>query len=55
MKRVEIACKKCGQVIWSRYPGDFQWCFCRSVAIDQNEYYYRTIGNREDWEVFEND
>ena len=51
MKRVKIKCKICGDVIWSKYYGNYVSCSCKSIAIDQDEFYCRTIGNRENIEL----
>lgn len=43
-------CKKCGDVIYSRRPGEFVSCSCGAISVDQTHYYSRYIGNREDFE-----
>ncbi|MGL5595691.1 MAG: DUF7695 domain-containing protein [Cetobacterium sp.] len=55
MERIELKCLKCGDVIWSLYPGHMRWCSCSAIAIDQDEYMSRFIGRKEDMEVVSND
>lgn len=45
-----IRCKKCGDVIESKYRHDFRMCSCGAVAVDGGHDYQRLIGNREDYE-----
>lgn len=49
-----LKCKLCEEVIYSRYSGEFRWCKCKSIAIDQTEHYSRVMGNIEDIEEIEN-
>jgi hypothetical protein len=35
----------CGDVIWSRFPGEFRKCACGFSAVDQTEYYARFNGH----------
>ncbi|MGL5647032.1 MAG: DUF7695 domain-containing protein [Clostridium sp.] len=49
----KIKCKKCGDVIQSKYYGDFCSCSCGSVAIDQTEYYVKISGDKDDIEEVE--
>lgn len=49
-----IKCRKCGDIIASKYRHDFVWCKCHSVAIDGGTDYIRIIGNREDFELINN-
>lgn len=42
-------CLCCKDIIYSRYSGEFVWCKCKAIAVDQTPYYGRIIGNREDF------
>lgn len=42
-----IKCRQCGDIIQSKYPGQFVWCSCGETGVDQTEYYKRIIGNIE--------
>lgn len=42
-------CRKCEDIIWSKYPGEFVMCKCEAIAVDQTEYYSRYMGNPEDF------
>ena len=46
----KIRCKKCGEVIESKSVHDFNFCKCKSVAVDGGHEYLRRLGNLEDWE-----
>jgi len=41
----ELLCKKCNDVIWSKYRHDFKYCKCGSVAVDGGTDYLRRVGN----------
>ena len=43
-----IHCKKCKDIIESKHVHDFQWCSCKSIAVDGGLEYLRRIGNLED-------
>lgn len=45
-----IRCKKCGDVIESKFQHDFVTCSCGSVSADGGHYYLRRVGNFDDWE-----
>ncbi|MBQ5970290.1 MAG: hypothetical protein IJL52_09295 [Clostridia bacterium] len=45
-----IRCKKCGDVIESRYTHDFKMCSCGAVGVDGGHEYQRLIGELEDIE-----
>ena len=40
-----VTCRKCGTTIRSDYPGEFVWCKCKAIAVDQTRYYSRYIGD----------
>lgn len=46
----KIRCKRCGDVIESRYRHDFKFCRCRSVAVDGGFDYLRRVGCPRDFE-----
>jgi len=46
----KIRCRKCGDVIESKYTHDFRFCKCGAVAVDGGKEYLRRVGNLEDWE-----
>jgi hypothetical protein len=37
--------KCCNDRLYSRFPGEFKKCGCGHIAVDQTEYYERTIGD----------
>ena len=47
---MKIKCKKRGEVIEGDKKGTYITCKCGKIAIDETKYYYRIIGNREDFE-----
>ena len=44
----KIQCKKCKDIIESKYVHDFKWCSCKSIAVDGGLEYLRRVGNLED-------
>lgn len=44
----KIQCKKCKDIIESKYVHDFKWCTCKSIAVDGGLEYLRRVGNFED-------
>ena len=44
----KIQCKKCKDIIESKYVHDFKWCVCRNIAVDGGLVYLRRVGNLED-------
>ena len=46
----KIKCKKCGDVIESKYTHDFKMCKCGAVGVDGGHAYLRRQGNPDDWE-----
>lgn len=48
--RNAIKCKKCGDIIESRYRHDFVTCSCGTVSVDGGKDYLRRVGNVDDWE-----
>lgn len=47
---MKIKCKKCGDIIQGDRKGNFIMCKCGACAIDENPYYIRLIGMKEDYE-----
>lgn len=48
--RNAIKCKKCGDLIESRYRHDFKFCKCGAVAVDGGKDYLRRLGHKDTWE-----
>lgn len=48
--RNRLRCKKCGDIIESKYVHDFNWCSCESVFIDGGLDYARCGGDLENIE-----
>ena len=46
---VPVQCRKCKDIIWSKYEGEFVTCECGTISVDQTKYYSRYIGNIEDF------
>lgn len=44
----KIQCKKCKDIIESKYVHDFKLCVCRNIAVDGGLEYLRRVGNLED-------
>lgn len=51
----KLKCNKCGDILEGDKRGTYIECSCGKCAIDETEYYYRIIGNEEDWEIIEED
>ncbi len=47
---MRIRCKHCNTIIEGDKKGTYITCKCKKCAIDETEYYWRIIGNKEDWE-----
>ncbi|SEB22969.1 DUF7695 domain-containing protein, partial [Bacillus nitratireducens] len=47
LKRNAIKCRKCGDIIESKFTHDFKYCSCGSVAIDGGLEYARMQGDLE--------
>lgn len=46
----KIRCRKCGDIIESKYRHDFVRCKCGACAADGGKVYLRRVGNFADWE-----
>ena len=51
----KIRCKKCGDILESKYRHDFKMCSCKSCYIDGGNDYCRVGGNKEDYEMYSMD
>lgn len=49
----KIKCNHCGDILTGDKKGTYIPCSCGKCAIDETPYYYRIIGNFEDYEVIE--
>lgn len=47
---MKIKCKLCGDIVEGDKKGHLIGCKCGKCAIDETPYYYRLIGNAEDYE-----
>lgn len=52
-EHTRLKCKQCGDIIVGDGEGTYITCKCKSIAIDETDYYCRIIGNQEDWEQIE--
>lgn len=52
---MKIKCKLCGDIVEGDKKGHLIWCKCGKCAIDETPYYYRLIGNAEDYEEIKGD
>ena len=53
---MKLRCKKCNDIIEGDKRGTYISCKCGAIAVDETEYYWRIIGNQEDFEeVIEDD
>lgn len=35
----------CGDIFYSRYPGEFRHCDCKQSAVDETEFFARLFGS----------
>lgn len=49
----KIKCNHCGDILEGDMKGTYIQCSCGRCAIDETPYYWRIIGNGEDFEVLE--
>jgi hypothetical protein len=47
---MKIRCKKCGDIIEDDKKGTIIECRCKSIAIDETEWYTRLIGDSKNYE-----
>lgn len=50
---MKLRCRKCNDVIEGDKKGTYITCKCGAIAVDETEYYWRIIGNKEDFEEVE--
>lgn len=43
-------CRKCGDIIQSKFRHDFMSCKCGAIFVDGGDEYWRAGGNPEDFE-----
>lgn len=48
-----LKCLCCGDILVGDGKGTYISCSCGKCAVDETPYYYRIIGNKEDWEIVE--
>ena len=48
--RNRAKCKKCADVIESKYRHDFVTCICGAISVDGGNDYFKRVGNPEDFE-----
>jgi hypothetical protein len=48
-KETKFMCLKCGDLVYSSYPGQFVSCKCGRLSVDETEYYIRILANNEDY------
>lgn len=44
----KVRCKKCNDIIESKYMHDMVWCKCGATAVDGGKEYQRLTGDPED-------
>lgn len=47
---MKLRCKKCNDIIEGDKKGTYITCKCKAIAIDETPYYWRIIGNIENFE-----
>ena len=50
---MKIKCTHCGDIIEGDKKGTYIKCKCGKIAIDETQYYWRIIANKEDFEEVE--
>ena len=51
--KVKLRCKKCGDIVQSKYSGHFSSCTCGSVSVDESEFCCRISGDYDGYEDME--
>jgi len=44
-----ITCLVCGEVLFSEFTHDFNYCFCGKVAIDGGKEYLKRVGDKRNF------
>lgn len=52
---MKLRCKKCNDIIEGDKKGTYIMCKCKAIAIDETKWYWRIIGNQEDFEEVKED
>lgn len=52
---MKLQCTNCGYIIEGDKKGTYIACKCKKIAVDETEYYYRIIGNKEDFKIIESE
>lgn len=47
---MKLKCRLCNTVIEGDGKGTYITCKCKAIAVDETPYYWRIIGNEEDFE-----
>lgn len=47
---MKIKCKHCNDIIEGDKKGTYISCSCGKCSVDETEYYWRIIANKEDFE-----
>ena len=50
---MKLKCRKCNDIIEGDKKGTYIPCKCKAIAIDETKWYWRIIGDEEDFEVIE--
>lgn len=50
---MKIRCKKCGDILTGNKMGALFCCSCHSVGIDETKWYTRLLGDKNDYEIIE--
>jgi len=53
--RNRAKCRKCGDIVESKFRHDFQRCKCGAIAVDGGKDYQRGVGNFEDFEYLDSE
>ena len=48
-----LHCLLCDDKLWSRWEGEMKWCECGKCAIDETSHYYRTVGEKGEFEMID--
>jgi hypothetical protein len=51
--QLRTRCRRCQDVIYSRYSGEFRSCRCGAIFVDQTTHYARMGGEAEDFEILD--
>jgi len=54
-KVMYLQCTHCDDTIHSSYSGEYVSCKCGKIGVDQTHDYVRYIGNKNDYEIMNNE